>query len=123
MLFLKNNFLLAQIHALLDLNFFPTLSSKALRYFVCESSRKKLDEFKSEARQLENNLDYFSNSSSDNPLLTEVTSKLDRLKSEIEKYKEKLNELRKLKREISAKNAQVERENLEIEEDNSETEV
>ena len=43
---LINNFLLAQIHALLDLNFFPTLSNKALRYFVCESSRKKLDEFK-----------------------------------------------------------------------------
>ena len=88
-----------------------------------QNIKRVIEEFKSEARQLENNLDYFSNSSSDNPLLTEVTSKLDRLKSEIEKYKEKLNELRKLKREISAKNAQVEKENLEIEEDNSETEV
>tara|TARA_Y100001980_G_C14440924_1_gene227050 strand:- start:140 stop:838 length:699 start_codon:yes stop_codon:yes gene_type:complete len=83
--------------------------------------KRVIEEFKSEARQLENNLDYFSNSSSDNPLLTEVTSKLDRLKSEIEKHKEKLNGFRKLKREISAKNTQVEGENLEIEEENGET--
>ena len=83
--------------------------------------KRVIEEFKSEARQLENNLDYFSNSSSDNPLLTEVTSKLDRLKSEIEKHKEKLNGLRKLKREISAKNTLVEVENLEIEEENSGT--
>ena len=83
--------------------------------------KRVIEEFNSEARQLENNLDYFSNSSSDNPLLTEVTSKLDRLKSEIEKHKEKLNGLRKLKREISVKNTQVEGENLEIEEEKGET--
>ena len=88
-----------------------------------QNIKRVIDEFKSEARQLENNLDYFSNSSSENPLLTDVTSKLDRLKSEIEKHKEKLSGLRKLKREISAKNAQVEVENLEIEEDNGETEA
>ena len=86
-----------------------------------QNIKRVIEEFKSEARQLENNLDYFSNSSSDNPLLTEVTSKLDRLKSEIEKHKEKLNGLRKLKREISAKNTLVEGENLEIEEENSGT--
>ena len=85
-----------------------------------QNIKRVIEEFKSEARQLENNLDYFSNSSSDNPLLTEVTSKLDRLKSEIEKHKEKLNGLRKLKREISAKNTQVEGENLEIEEEKGE---
>ena len=83
-----------------------------------QNIKRVIEEFKSEARQLENNLDYFSNSSTDNPLLTEVTSKLDRLKSEIEKHKEKLNGLRKLKREISAKNTLVEEENLEIEEEN-----
>ena len=88
-----------------------------------QNIKRVIEEFKSEARQLENNLDYFSNSSSDNPLLTEVTSKLDRLKSEIEKHKEKLNGLRKLKRDISAKNVEVEGENLEIDEYNGETEA
>ena len=86
-----------------------------------QNIKRVIEEFNSEARQLENNLDYFSNSSSDNPLLTEVTSKLDRLKSEIEKHKEKLIGLRKLKREMSARNAPVEEETLEDEGDEGET--
>lgn len=86
-----------------------------------QNIKRVIEEFNSEARQLENNLDYFSNSSTDNPLLTEVTSKLDRLKSEIEKHKEKLIGLRKLKREMSAKNAPVEEETLEDEGDEGET--
>lgn len=86
-----------------------------------QNIKRVIEEFNSEARQLENNLDYFSNSSTDNPLLTEVTSKLDRLKSEIEKHKEKLIGLRKLKREKSARNAPVEEETLEDEGDEGET--
>lgn len=86
-----------------------------------QNIKRVIEEFNSEARQLENNLDYFSNSSTDNPLLTEVTSKLDRLKSEIEKHKEKLIGLRKLKREMSARNAPVEEETLEDEGDEGET--
>ena len=42
--------------------------------------KRVIEEFNSEARQLENNLDYFSNSSTENPLFIDVTSKLDRLK-------------------------------------------
>tara|TARA_B100002019_G_scaffold218868_1_gene191521 strand:+ start:1644 stop:3620 length:1977 start_codon:yes stop_codon:yes gene_type:complete len=86
-----------------------------------QNIKRVIEEFNSEARQLENNLDYFSNSSTDNPLLTEVTSKLDRLKSEIEKHKEKLIGMRKLKREMSARNAPVEEETLEDEGDEGET--
>ncbi|MGB2136848.1 MAG: hypothetical protein ACPHVU_04535, partial [Flavobacteriaceae bacterium] len=86
-----------------------------------QNIKRVIEEFNSEARQLENNLDYFSNSSTDNPLLTEVTSKLDRLKSEIEKHKEKLIGLRKLKREMSARKAPVEEETLEDEGDEGET--
>ena len=86
-----------------------------------QNIKRVIEEFNLEARQLENNLDYFSNSSTENPLLTEVTSKLDRLKSEIEKHKEKLIGLRKLKREMSARNAPVEEETLEDEGDEGET--
>ena len=78
-----------------------------------QNTKRVIEEFNSEARQLENNLDYFSNSSSDNPLLTDVTSKLDRLKSEIEKHKEQLVGLRKLKREMTARNAGVDDEPIE----------
>ena len=78
-----------------------------------QNTKRVIEEFNSEARQLENNLDYFSNSSSDNPLLTDVTSKLDQLKSEIEKHKEQLVGLRKLKREMTARNAGVDDEPIE----------
>lgn len=69
-----------------------------------QNIKKIIGELNSEVIQLENNLEYFSNSSADNPLLTDVTSKLDRLKSEIEKHKEQLVGIRKLKREAAAKN-------------------
>lgn len=82
-----------------------------------QNIKKIIEEFNSEARQLENNLDYFSNSSADNPLLMDVTSKLDRLKSEIEKHKEQLVGLRKLKREAAARNTSVEEESVQSEEE------
>jgi FtsZ-binding cell division protein ZapB len=69
-----------------------------------QNIKRIIEELNSEARQLENNLEYFSNSSADNPLLMDVTSKLDRLKSEIEKYEEQLIGIRKLKREAANKN-------------------
>lgn len=72
-----------------------------------QNIKKIIEEYNSQARQLENNLDYFSNSSTDNPLFTDFTSKLDRLKSEIEKHNEQLVGLRKLKREITARNTAV----------------
>jgi hypothetical protein len=88
-----------------------------------QNIKRIIEEFNSEARQLENNLEYFSNSSTDNPLLMDVTSKLDRLKSEIEKYKEQLVGLRKLKREAAARNAPEQEEPIEEEGDQGETEA
>jgi hypothetical protein len=88
-----------------------------------QNIKKIIGELNSEVLQLENNLEYFSNSSADNPLLTDVTSKLDRLKSEIEKYKEQLVGLRKLKREAAARNAPEQEEPIEEEGDQGETEA
>ena len=88
-----------------------------------QNIKRVIEEFNSEARQLENNLDYFSNSSTDNPLFTDVTSKLDRLKSEIEKHKEQLVGLRKLKREMTARNSAVDYEPAENDVEEEGTEV
>ena len=65
-----------------------------------KSVKKKMDEIKSEVLQLENNMDYFSNSSNENPILLEVNSKLEELKSAEQHLKEKLVPLRKMKREL-----------------------
>jgi len=62
--------------------------------------KKKMDEIKSEVLQLENNMDYFSSSSNENPLLIEVSSKLKELKSAEQHLKEELVPLRKMKREL-----------------------
>ncbi|MBB13513.1 MAG: chromosome segregation protein [Flavobacteriaceae bacterium] len=65
-----------------------------------KSIKKKMDEIKSEVLQLENNMDYFSSSSNENPLLLEVSSKLKELKSAEQHLKEELVPLRKMKREL-----------------------
>lgn len=88
-----------------------------------QNIKKIIEEFKSEASQLENNLEYFSNSSADNPLLIDVISKLNRLKSEIEKHKEKLIGLRKLKRGAVARNTADQEESIDEEGIKGETEV
>ena len=82
-----------------------------------------IEEFNAEVRQLENNLDYFSNSSSENPLFIDVTSKLGKLKSDIEKQKKQLFSYRKLKREITLRNASVEEEPFESDREGGETET
>ena len=70
-----------------------------------QNIKKVIDELNGEARQLENNLDYFSNTNSDNPLFVDVTNKLNQLKEKIETQNEKLVGLRKYKRKLDAKNA------------------
>lgn len=69
-----------------------------------QNIKKRIDELKGEARQLENNLDYFSDKSNDNPLFLDVNSKLDQLRSEVENYQEQLVSFRKLKRELESRN-------------------
>jgi hypothetical protein len=69
-----------------------------------QNIKKGVDELNAEARQLENNLDYFSNTSNNNPLFVDVTTKLNQLMEKIEIQKEKLIGLMKLKRALDAKN-------------------
>jgi len=69
-----------------------------------QNSKKRVDELKGEARQLENNLEYFSDKGNDNPLFLEVNSKLDQLRSEIETHQAQLVNFRKFKRELEARN-------------------
>lgn len=58
--------------------------------------RRKIDEVKAEIRQLENNMQFFTNVSDDNPLLKEVISNIDKHKESLEIWKAKLKEIRNL---------------------------
>ncbi|QHI38987.1 hypothetical protein IMCC3317_43870 [Kordia antarctica] len=58
--------------------------------------RRKTDEISAEIRQLENNLQFFSNSSSNSPMLKKVHQDLDRHKKALETWKGKLDQLRSL---------------------------
>ncbi|MBT8321935.1 MAG: DUF349 domain-containing protein [Eudoraea sp.] len=55
--------------------------------------RKRIDESKSEIRQLENNLQFFSHASEDNPLVKEVIQKINRQKEALDTWKGKLKKL------------------------------
>ena len=57
---------------------------------------RKVDEAKSEINQLENNLQFFSNSSEDNPLVKDVYKNLERHKSALAIWQAKLQKLRSL---------------------------
>ncbi|WP_179346354.1 DUF349 domain-containing protein [Winogradskyella ursingii] len=56
--------------------------------------RKRIDEVKSEINQLENNLQFFSNVDSDNPLVKDVHKNIDKHKKELETWEKKLTKLR-----------------------------
>ncbi|WP_412561328.1 DUF349 domain-containing protein [Winogradskyella sp. MIT101101] len=56
--------------------------------------RKKISEVKSEINQLENNLQFFSNVESDNPLVKDVHKNIDRHKKELDTWKAKLSKLK-----------------------------
>ena len=55
--------------------------------------RRKIDESKNDIRQLENNLQFFSDASEDNPLVKEVIRNLDRHKESLATWKSKLKKL------------------------------
>ncbi len=55
--------------------------------------RKKMDESKNEIRQLENNLQFFSNASEDNPIVQDVIKKVNDHKEALESWKAKLKKL------------------------------
>lgn len=55
--------------------------------------RRKIEESKNEMRQLENNLQFFSNASEDNPLVKDVIQKVQNHKDALATWKEKLKKL------------------------------
>jgi hypothetical protein len=55
--------------------------------------RRKIDESKNDIRQLENNLQFFSNTSESNPLVKEVVKNIDRQKEALATWKAKLKKL------------------------------
>jgi len=79
--------------------------------------RRKIDESKNEIRQLENNLQFFSNASEDNPLVKEVIKNIDNHKESLATWKAKLKKLN-----ILENNLIKEAEEAENEEDSSEDE-
>ena len=59
--------------------------------------RRKIDESKAEIRQLENNLQFFSNASEDNPLVKDVIKNINQHKESLETWQAKLKKLNILK--------------------------
>lgn len=70
--------------------------------------RRKIDESKSEIRQLENNLQFFSDDSEDNPLVKEVINNINKQKESLQTWKEKLKKLNILEHKL---NKEAEEEN------------
>ncbi len=63
--------------------------------------KRKIDEVKSEIRQLENNLQFFSGDSEDNPLVKEVINNLNKQKEALQTWKEKMKKLNILKHKLN----------------------
>ncbi|NNL80497.1 MAG: DUF349 domain-containing protein [Flavobacteriaceae bacterium] len=58
--------------------------------------RKRIDEIKAEINQLENNLQFFSHVADDNPVVAEVTQKINNLKDNLHVWEEKFKRIKKL---------------------------
>lgn len=63
--------------------------------------KKKIDEINTEMIQLENNLQFFSSSSGENPVVAEVTSKIEKLSQQKSMFSDKANAVKSLKRNLS----------------------
>ena len=66
--------------------------------------KKQLDEIAQELIQLENNLQFFSSSSDDNPMLKEVNKKIEQLNQRKTAFEEKANAVKSLKRALKKQN-------------------
>ena len=60
--------------------------------------KKKIDEINTELIQLQNNLQFFSSSSNENPVVQEVTTKIEKLSTQKEALEEKTKAIKSLKR-------------------------
>jgi hypothetical protein len=78
--------------------------------------RRKIDESKSEIRQLENNLQFFSDDSEDNPLVKEVIKNINNQKEALQTWKEKLKKLNILEHKLNKEAEEEEDENSNEEE-------
>ncbi|MBR9853040.1 MAG: DUF349 domain-containing protein [Algicola sp.] len=70
--------------------------------------KRKIDEVKSEIRQLENNLQFFSGDSEDNPLVKEVVQKLNKQKDALQTWKEKMKNLNILEHKLNKESEEEE---------------
>ncbi|NKI32854.1 DUF349 domain-containing protein [Croceivirga thetidis] len=70
--------------------------------------KKKIEESKAEIRQLENNLQFFSNASEDNPLVKDVIKNINKQKDALETWQGKLKNLNILKNNIGKESAKPE---------------
>jgi len=66
--------------------------------------KKKIDEISTELIQLQNNLQFFSNSSSDNPMVVEVNKKIEQLSKQKEVLSEKTNAVKSFVRSLNKQN-------------------
>jgi len=71
--------------------------------------RKKIEESNGEIRQLENNLQFFSDASEDNPLVQDVVKRVEKHKEALETWKAKLKKLNIMKNSLN-REAEVETE-------------
>ena len=62
--------------------------------------KKKIDESKTELIQLENNLAFFSTTSSENPMVQDVNAKIKKLNNQIEHWGSKVKQIKTLSREL-----------------------
>ncbi len=79
--------------------------------------RRKIDESKNEIRQLENNLQFFSNASEDNPLVKDVIKRVDEHKEALETWKAKLIKLNVMQNNLNKEVVEDEVENKTSEEE------
>ena len=68
--------------------------------------RKKIDDVKGEIRQLENNLNFFSEPAEDNPLVRDVIQNLEGKKNALAEWKGKLKKLNILKHHLNQEEAE-----------------
>ncbi|SIS49513.1 protein of unknown function [Zobellia uliginosa] len=79
--------------------------------------RKKIEESKAEIRQLETNLQFFSNASEDNPLVRDVIKRVESHKETLETWKAKLKKLNIMKNDLNRASDAEEEDGEEAQED------
>ena len=73
--------------------------------------RRKIDESKNEIRQLETNLQFFSNDSEDNPMVKDVIKRVESHKASLATWKEKLKKLNILENNLNKPQENIDKDN------------